>query len=170
MLPACLSAPVQDVLAALLDDHTEELQNISRDNFLTISMNDRKLIVFDDADMFHRSPLTVLACNSIHTRRSIVRMDFYGQDSKGKTVVFRRPRGQAASAWRELETVPLPAMLATVCQNHATTGAPPAGTDAHTRTRSVSAHDALDSYIRGDPVIRNNMRGLCGLPPKEGAV
>lgn len=83
-------------------------------------LGEQKLVVFEDSEVLHRTPLTARAFPDILSRRPIVRIDFYGTSSKGKggSMAFRQP-ADGATPWRPLECVTIPSSLSKVCEAHA---------------------------------------------------
>lgn len=164
-----------------LSDDAPRKATIAPDNFLPFSLHEQKLVVFEDSEVYHRTPLTARAFPDIHCRRPIVRIDFYGRSSHGgETMAFRQPAAEGGEAterdvhtnatttgctttpWRRLDAISIPLSLGRVCEAHAlSVGVPAPRDDGCCGTVSEgygSSNDSKDSSVAsagGSAVMRS---------------
>ena len=114
---------------------------VSRANFVPFAIGSssaaQRLVVFEDAGVFHRTPLTAYALPDLQARRQrpMARVVCYGTSSTGDTLGFEQPAHSSAPT--------------------STVSALPAGLrralEAYAASRpQCTVADALDAYLRGD--------------------
>lgn len=150
---------------SFLSDESSRKATINDRNFITFAVRDRKFIVFEDAEMFHRTPLTALAmADTIRTRRPIVRVDFYGLKEGGGTALFNLASPRPESPWREISELLLPPALQEVCRAYASQdfgGNSAVKGDGVANSASVRALlAALIEYVIGNTSIRTHIPAL----------
>lgn len=121
----------EDTIMGFMSDDGMRVNGVNTHNFLPLPMAGQPLMVFEDAEVYHRTPLTALACPAIRASRSIVRMDFYGRYGDGRTALFRSPAGARLQrhqgevggtvfgTWAPLDQVSLPMGLWRICHEYA---------------------------------------------------
>lgn len=118
-----------------LSDDTRTAQ-ICPATFLTLPTATHRLIVLHDAECFHRVPLAALMRRP---KRTIARVEFHGCDSHGARLLFSARASDARWAPLPAAAAPLPAPLASLCEEHAEAS-------AGTTTRA----EALRAYVAGE--------------------
>lgn len=145
------SAEFDECALAFLHDDSAQKDCIDRHNFIPFPMRGAlgALLVFEDAEVFHRTPLTALAGG--HARRPVARVDFYGRSADGTELAFRRPEADACG-WSPLQPVELPGALHGVCAEYAER--------CRKGGAQVDLPGALDAYIAGEAQLVSQISSL----------
>ena len=117
--------------------------SVSRANFVPFAVGSstaaQRLVVFEDAGVFHRTPLTAYALPDLQAgrQRPMARVVFYGANSLGDAVRFEQP-ARAVALSPTATAAALPTGLRRALEAYAAS------------QPQLELTDALDLYLRGD--------------------